>query len=34
MITGLIIAIAMLILAFLNAEIFPKLNDKYREKQK
>jgi len=31
MITGIIITILMLILAFLNAEVFPKLSDKNKE---
>ena len=30
MITGIIITVSMLILAFLNAEVFPKLSDKKR----
>jgi hypothetical protein len=30
MITGIIIAIIMLVFSFLNAEIFPKLKDKNR----
>jgi hypothetical protein len=32
MITGIIITVSMLILAFLNAEVFPKFIDKNKEK--